>query len=232
MSVCGSGMPSTRRGQWDATLRLECWLGTMVSAMQGDSTAKAPRLTMPREHGFWVMLAAVVLSSAGSSGWQASAVGVALLSGVVAIGVAAFIHKMIRKAEWAQLLSSPVLAVLIAPAELLSGLPTLVVIYSVAAWASLFTASSLTVRAAFARSRKRQATGKAHLLSAVSIALPALATLLLYLAEQEEAMRITIVGTIGMSAMAIWRPTAKRLQATGMALAFVVLTALLAEQLG
>lgn len=186
-------------------------------------------MTLPREHGFWVMLAAVVVSSAGSSQWQAPAIAVALLSGLAAIVVASIIHKRIRRVEWAQLFASMTLALLIAPAELVAGVTVPQVIVNVAAWAALFTGSSLAVRAAFARSSRRKERGNAHLLSAASVLTPACMALLLYLLSESSALRVALVGSAGMMMLALWRPTAKRLKATGMTLAVIVTTALVAE---
>jgi hypothetical protein len=192
-------------------------------------STKPPLLTLPREHGFWVMLSAVVISGAGTSQWQVRGIVVALLSALCALVVAAIIHKVIRRAEWAQLMASMALALLIAPAELAAGMPIAQVAANVAAWAGLFTGSSLAVRAAFARSSRRQERGHAPLLSALSILCPSSVALALYLLSEGSALRVALVASAGMVVVAVWRPTAKKLKATGLTLALIVVLALLAE---
>lgn len=166
-----------------------------------------------------------MISSVGRSHWQAGAIGAALLAGVVAIALAAITHKAIRRMQLAQLAASTALALLIAPAELLSGMPVSLVLCNVAAWASLFTGSSLAVRAVFARAKRQR--GRARWLSSASVLSPTCAALLLK--GEGPAMRVAMAGSVGMLLVALWRPTPKKLKATGLTLALVVVTALVVE---
>lgn len=186
---------------------------------------KATLLSLPREHGFWIMLSAAVISSVGRSHWQALAIGVSLLAALVAIVVAALVHKAVRRSEWAQLIASSMLALLIVPAEVLSEVPNEQLLSNLLAWTGLFTGSSLTVRAAFARVRRKPGTWEAI----ASVLVPLLATVVLYLIGDETAMRVSLVGCLGMMGMAVWRPVPKQLKKTGLLLTLIVTVALVVE---
>lgn len=184
---------------------------------------------MPREHGFWVMLAAAMISAAGRSQWQLASIAVTLLAGLVALFFAALIHKSIRRVEWAQLFASTMLALLIVPGQALSGIPAMQVSCNVAGWAALFTGSSLAVRSVFARAKRRRELSIA--LGLASVLVPAGVGLGLYLLKEEAPMRVALVGSSGMLIIALWRPLPKQLKKTGLALALIVLLALVAELL-
>ena len=191
------------------------------------SKPKAALLTMPREHGFWIMLVAALLSSAGRSDWQLVPSVVALLAGLVAIAGAALLHKAIRRLEWAQLVASSTLALLVIPGELLSGMSASQVAHNVIAWASVFTGASLMVRAVFARARRSGGHGWWQTMA--SVLSPLVAALALYLAGEGPALRIAAVGTVGMLILAAWRPVPKQLKISGLVLARIVVVALAAE---
>jgi hypothetical protein len=188
---------------------------------------KPPAFTMPKEHGFWVMLTAAMISAAGRSQWQLLPIAITLLAGLGALGVAALIHKSIRRVEWAQLLASTTLALLIVPGELLSGMPAPQVAANVAGWAALFTASSLAVRSVFARAKRKSSLSIT--LTLASVVIPAAVGLLLYALSEEPPMRVALVGSAGMLLIALWRPLPKQLKKTGLGLALIVLLALAAE---
>jgi hypothetical protein len=185
--------------------------------------------TLPKEHGFWVMLGAAMISAAGRSQWQLSSMAATLLAGLTALVVAIFIHKRVRRMEWAQLLASTTLALLIVPGELLSGMTGLQVSCNVAAWAALFTGASLAVRSAFARAKRRR--GLSITLACASVLVPAGIGALLFAAQEAAAMRVALVGSTGTLLIALWRPLPKDLKKTGLSLALIVIAALAAELL-
>jgi hypothetical protein len=114
------------------------------------------KLVLPREHGFWTMLAAAQLVSLSKVGL--SAASVATLTGSVALVTlgGALAGPRIRRDGNLQVLSSAALGVSGLPIELSAGVPLQSALATGLTWTVVFVASALTVRAAFARKKSRR----------------------------------------------------------------------------
>lgn len=196
----------------------------MDNAGKNQSGGKLGLPEVPKEHGFWVMMVAVLIDSVGRADWQASAIAIALATGVVAAIAGGRLHRAIRKRPWAQLLSSASLGLLLLPAELATGISFRFAAMDVLAWSSLFVGSSLAVRATFARAGRRNRHGTWYSLS--SVVIPACVALGLWALHYPSSAQISAVGALGAIGIMIWRPIPKQLKATGLALAAIVTTAL------
>lgn len=188
-------------------------------------------ISVPKEHGFWVMMAVALIASIGRAGWQLFPIAIALASGLTAIVLGGVLHNTIRRKPWAQLAASPALAFLLIPAEVTAGLPWRLILTDVLAWMFLFLGCSLAVRATFARGRKRKqqnSVAKGPLLAAASIAFPALLGVLLLLLNSTSA-QIDFIGATGLLGVAIWRPIPKQLKAAGLAMAGILVVTLIGQ---
>ena len=174
------------------------------------------------------MMSAALLSGMARADFALSPVLISLVVGVATIIGASLLHKRIDQEEWAQLLASLALALLVIPPQLYAQLPLSHIATHVVAWGSVFIACSFAVRACFARASKRKRK-RALLLQLASIAIPWVATLGLALGSQRSATFIALIGATGVTGIGFWRPMPKRLIATGVTMTVIIATALLAQ---
>lgn len=172
--------------------------------------------TLPREHGFWTMLAAVQLAAVVRSG-----VGAALLASLVLVGVLSVLgglgSRAVRRRRSLQLASAAVLGVSGLPVELAFGVPWPSALATAACWVIMFGAGALLVHGAFARaSRKR---GPAIHYEAGACLLGALGAIGLALGGF--ALQASALGaaTCCLAGLASHRPTPKQVKSLGLALA-------------
>lgn len=190
--------------------------------MSGSSALRQPSggragLQIPHEHGFWVMLAAVVLAALLAQPTVAS-----LLTAVVVVAGAALlgslVHMRIRRQPWLQLASALALAAAGAPVELMARTPLVDVAYDAAAWAAVFVGFTLSVWACTARNsrvRRRQVGA----LTACAVLAPLAGAVALELAERRGHALAALFGAAASSVFAIWRPGSKQMKAIGFTLA-------------
>jgi hypothetical protein len=106
---------------------------------------------LPREHGFWVMLGAAVLTAVARN-WRSPAALIA--AAVVVVGAAVVsgaFGATIRKREEQQVASAAALSFSGIPIDLAGGTPLVTAVATALAWAAVFTASAISARASFAR---------------------------------------------------------------------------------
>ncbi len=113
------------------------------------------RRLLPREHGFWVMVLAVLATAltrtADSLPAWATAVAVLLASSLLG----GLLAGSVRRAGSAQIASAALLSFAGVPVELAAGAHLEGPLLTGAAWAAIFVPSALIVRAAFARAAHR-----------------------------------------------------------------------------
>ncbi len=183
-------------------------------------------LRLPREHGFWVMLTAVLLAALIRARFGLTA----LIATVVVLGVsvlgAAALSRRIRGSGNAQIGSALALAWLGAPVELAAG-GTLSGAAAVAvAWMGVFVSSATCVRAAFSRAKGDLA--RCRMLVAVSVFVPAALGVAFYLSAERDAALASLVAAVGALILGAWAPGVKQLKRVGLSLALVAFLAMLA----
>src|SRR6187401_3628810 len=118
----------------------------------GATRTQRPALSLPREHGFWVMLVA----SLGGSLARARAVPLTLAAALgvafVCILVAGAAHHYVRRASFAQLTGALFLACAGVPVEALGGVEPEAIAAGAAMKGLVFGSGVLLVRAALAAS--------------------------------------------------------------------------------
>lgn len=182
----------------------------------------AERLRLPREHGFWVMLGAVAITSLVRARFAPVALFVAGITLPLATLGAVAIGRRVRKNRSYQLVASSVLPVAGIPIELAAGIDVASVLATALAWTGVFLASALVVRAAFERSRAR---GNPVVLDGAALAVVAVGCLgfaLFGLLHQAVALGVCFVLFV---LLVSWRPTAKQLRSLGLSLAGVAAVA-------
>jgi hypothetical protein len=188
-------------------------------------TAGRPALEIPREHGFWVMLAAVVLAALVEHPSFAALIAAVLVVGQAAL-LGGLVHRRIRRRPGLQLASALALATAGAPIALAAGAPSVAVAFDTGAWAAVFAAFTLSVWACTARSSRvrRRHVG---VLTLAAIVVPVVAGALLALAERPGHAVAALLGAAASSSFALVRPGAKQMKGIGLTLAGVaVLVAL------
>ena len=181
---------------------------------------------VPREHGFWTILAAVLTAALVRAPFTPAVVATALLVLGASALLGGLINRHIRRSSVAQLASAGALSVAAAPVELVGGLPLGAVVSAAAAWAAIFVSSALIVRAAFARARRDRRLSR--LLDGSSIGLCAVAcTTFVALGAWREALA-TGMGAVACTGLVIAHPTVKQMKPVGLALAGLAALAALA----
>jgi hypothetical protein len=178
----------------------------------------ADRLRLPREHGFWVMLGAVTLTSLVRARFAPLALLAAAITLPLATLGAVMIGRRVRKNRSYQLLASLALPVAGIPIELAAGIGIGSVLATTLAWAGVFLASALVVRGAFERSRPN---GNPVLLEGGALAVVAVGGLgfaSLGLVHQAIALGVSFALLFFLVSR---HPTAKQLRTVGLALAGV-----------
>jgi hypothetical protein len=178
---------------------------------------KAP-LELPREHGFWVMLGAVVLSAFLRSGATLLLAAAALTVTVVAILGAVRMDRLVRRDGAAQVLSAGALGALSFPLDVVAGRTLTAAAATGLAWVAIFAASALVVRSLFARAGRR-ASRSAPWLAAVSVLAPGAAALGFALAGSRAESAASLLTAAGLGVLVLLRPTVKQLKPVGIGLA-------------
>lgn len=185
-------------------------------------------MKLPKEHGFWVMMPAALLSGMARADFALTAVLLSVAVAIVSSVAGGMMRRRIRQTDWMQLLASLALAFFVVPAELVAELAPSLIAMHVLAWASLFVGCSLSVRACFARaSRKKRKYAPA--LQFGALAVPIITTLGLFALGDRSSFYVALIGAIGVAGLVVWRPTPKDLKTNGIAMALIVLAALIAQ---
>ena len=104
---------------------------------------RAPSL--PREHGFWTMLAAVVLAAVARSKPSPAVLLVALAVVALAVAAGAVFGRDIRRSGSLQLAAAASMSLAGVPIELAGGARPAAIALTTLAWAVVFTSSALCV---------------------------------------------------------------------------------------
>jgi hypothetical protein len=182
---------------------------------------------LPREHGFWVILGAVVLSALSQGFRSPAAWAAATVVIVAAVALASLSGRYVRRSERLQLVSAGLLSGAGIPIRIASSSGLSSAALDACAWAVVFIASALSVRATFARaSRSRNASARWLVLGLVAI--PAAAAICFSLASQRAHAVVTLVAALGLFVLALWAPGAKQIKVVGLSLAGIALVATIA----
>jgi hypothetical protein len=182
---------------------------------------------LPREHGFWTMLGAVVLAALVRSDLSATTLLTALAVTAVSGVLGGVLRRAVRRHEALQLGSAAVMGLAGVPIELLGKVDPTSVTLTTLAWSVVFSASALYVRSSFAQaSRKRRPKAKALLLTAIGLPLFAAG---LFGATGNAAQAVAaLIAALGCAGLGLARPGVKRMGVVGLSLAGVALLAALA----
>lgn len=164
------------------------------------------------------MLAAVVLTALLRSEPSVAVSVTAIAVTAAAILAGGYLSRRIRRSERLQLGSAAAIPLVGVPIEVAGGLAVESIAVTAVAWAVVFTASALDVRASLART-SRTRRDEAARLQLGAIALPLAATALFALTGFVAHAAATLVATCGSAVLAIARPGAKHLRAVGLSLA-------------
>lgn len=173
---------------------------------------------LPREHGFWVMLAAVVVCALMQSAaltWELLATAAAVTLGTALAG--GTIRRRIRKSNTAQLASATLLAGAGVPIAFVGRVPVAGLAVTALAWAVIFVANALVVHASIARAKRRDR--RARGLAALAVSTTAVASVGFALSARNNAAMATALTGFGLAAIALVAPTARQLKPVGIALA-------------
>lgn len=172
---------------------------------------------VPREHGFWVMLSAVVVAAfVRNPGFFAAFVALATMLGAAWIG--GEVRARIRREERLQLASACVLAVAGIPVELAGGARLGGALANAVAWVVVFGTFTLSVWACTARS-SRVRREQVPMLTLLTLFFPLSAAVLFALVELRAQALAAMLGALTAVVFAIWRPGAKQMKAMGLSLA-------------
>ena len=182
---------------------------------------------LPNEHGFWVMLAASLISALLRARLTPLTAFATTLAGLLAVAFAGATHRRIRRSERAQIAASVGLAASCIPVEVAGEVSPSNIASAFIARSIVFLCGALLVRAAFARSA-RGGAARSALLHIASFVI-ALLTAVLFLVSQ----RIVEAAACAMAASvcAIFlesQPTVKQLKPLGITLGGLVLMSSLA----
>lgn len=175
---------------------------------------------LPREHGFWVMLAAVLLCAL----MQSATLTVPLLLTVAAVALVTAlaggtIRRRIRKSTAAQLVSAGLLAAAGVPVALVARLPRSQIAVTTLAWAVIFVANALVVHASFARAKRRPR--RAFGFAALAVGGTAAASIGFAASSRNDAALATAITAFALASIALVAPTTRQLKPVGIALAGV-----------
>ena len=184
-------------------------------------------IELPKEHGYWVMMPAALVAASARVNFDLGAIVAALLLAVFTTALGGMLHRRIRRLEWAQLASSVALAGLVLPVELIGGGGLRTALLDALAWASLFACGSLTVRACFARARRRSRAAPYY--GAAALLLAAGSCVYLLLRSACASASVSGAAFVLAAAMVVLRPMPKELKTVGITLAVVVIAALVLQ---
>jgi hypothetical protein len=176
----------------------------------------ADRLRLPREHGFWVMLGAVAITSLVRARFTSDALVAAAITLPLTTLGAAVIGRRVRKNRTYQLLASLALPIAAIPIELAAGIGVASVLVTVVAWSGVFLASALVVRGAFERSRPKGNPAPLEGGALAIVAIGGLGFACLGLVHQAIALGVSFVVLFFLVSR---HPTVKQLRTLGLGLA-------------
>ncbi len=171
---------------------------------------------VPREHGFWVMLAVVLLSACIRVSASPAALALAFAIATGAVIVAGRVGRLLRKRPELQATASLVLAASGWPVLLVGGESAPEASLFSGAFGVLFLAGAFAVQAVLDRARKRPE--RAAVAAAASIALPAIASAGFLMVSLSTAAGVALTGIYALFLFA-WQPAAKKLKTIGWTLA-------------
>jgi len=180
----------------------------------------AAAVSVPREHGFWTMLTAVVFAALARSkpSFEQLLVAAAVVAAAILLG--GVFARSIRRHGTLQLASAVTLALAGIPIELVGGNPPRSVALTALAWAVVFASSALGVRAAFARA-SRTRRSQAEFLQRGSEAIAFAATLFFLGVGAIAQATAALVAAAGCVALGVTKPGVKQMKAVGLLLAGV-----------
>ena len=171
----------------------------------------------PREHGFWVMVSAVVLAAVlRNPSFFSVLVGIATVLGAAWTG--GFARARIRREGRLQLSSGAALAALGLPIELAGGARFGDATLNALAWTVVFSTFALNVWACAARSSRVRRAAVARL-TLLAFLVPLAGAAGFAFAEQRGAAVAALFAAVSSVLFAIWRPGAKQMKAVGLSLA-------------
>ena len=172
---------------------------------------------VPREHGFWVMLSAVVVAAfVRNPGLAAAFVGVSTVLGAAWVG--GEVRARVRREERLQIASGAVLAVTGIPVELAGGATLVDALANAGAWVVVFGTFTLSVWAGTARS-SRLRRQQVPLLTLLAFLIPLGGASGFAFAEFRAPALACMLAAVSSVAFAIWRPGAKQMKPMGLSLA-------------
>jgi hypothetical protein len=172
---------------------------------------------VPREHGFWVMLSAVVVAALlRNPGGFAAFVAVTVILGAAWVG--GEVRVRIRREERLQLASACVLAVSGVPVELAGEARLSEALANAFAWMIVFGTFTLSVWACRARS-SRIRREDVPLLTLFTFLVPLVAATAFALADFRAPALASMLAMVSSVVFAVWRPGAKQMKAMGLSLA-------------
>ncbi len=172
---------------------------------------------VPREHGFWVMLSAVVIAAfLRNPGWGAIFVALTMTLGAAWIG--GELRARVRRDGRLQLASSVVLAAAGIPVELAGGARGSDALANALAWMVVFGTLALCVWACTARSSRTRRPQVAAL-TLLTFFVPLAGAAAFAFAGRRAPALATMLVAIASVAFAVWQPGAKQMRAIGLSLA-------------
>lgn len=175
----------------------------------------------PREHGFWVMLAAVLASALWRGRFELELLLVLVATGLLLALLGGQAGRYVRRRGWIQLFISAALGFTALPAELVSGVALGEGVLRGLGFGAIFATSACGVRAVFERSRHG-----APNYAVASLLLPTLATAAFFGLGRVEALGTTLA-LVTAVILALLRPSIKQLRLVGIALALLAAGAVL-----
>ncbi|HEY6559006.1 MAG TPA: hypothetical protein VI072_17100 [Polyangiaceae bacterium] len=178
---------------------------------------RAPRRWLPREHGFWVMSCAVLVTALTKSGNSIAAWLMAPAVLIASSVLGGLFSRSVRRAQSAQIAASAALAFGGVPVELAAGARAADALLTGVAWAAIFVPSALIVRAAFARAAQQHE--RAYQLEVCSIAL-CLAAAAAFMALERVPLTIaTGMAAVTCALLSCIEPSVKQMKPVGLTFA-------------
>ena len=175
------------------------------------------RLRLPREHGFWVMLLAALITAVVRAPRTAPALAASALVLAGAILVGSVFWRTLRRSEAAQLASAPILGASGFPVSWLAGEPALDAARTAAVFATVFLSSALVVRGVLAQGRRRQRSARIAIGGALVLSF--LAAAAFALAGDAASAGATAAAGVFCGAVAVTAPPPSQLKKIGLGLA-------------
>lgn len=192
----------------------------------GARRTKKNQLQLPREHGFWTMLAATQLVSVAKVGGSLRAFGVSLAVIALATLGAVLVSKMVRRNPSLQIVLAVALGGTGIPVELFAGGDPSEAVQTALAWCSVFAASALLVRSVFLRRKVeagRAPSWKLWALEVGALVLCGLSAAAFAAWGRSDHALALVVATLFLGGLGALRPGPKQLKPLGLSLAALML---------